>query len=86
MPHQAYNFRWSSICAMEYQRVVAGVRKNLDGHIVADNLTDLYDHSDIIILDICEMNPQEQKGRKTRSLNFYTGIIGRGYTWVGKKK
>ena len=49
MSHPAYNLRWSSVGSRGSQRVAVGVRKDLDGRIIVEHRTDLFDHPYIII-------------------------------------
>lgn len=52
MTHPAYNIRWSSVGNLGCQRVAVGIKRDLDGRIVVENRSDLFDHPYLIVLDV----------------------------------
>lgn len=60
------------------------VRKDIPNNIIVENWTDLTRHPYCICLDIKETDAQSGKClRKTRVINRYDNMIGRGQLWEG---
>ncbi|POS87202.1 hypothetical protein EPUL_001602 [Erysiphe pulchra] len=61
MTYPVYNIRWSSVGNPGCQQVAVGIKKDLDGQIVVENRSDLFDHPYLIVLDVWELGKKSEK-------------------------
>lgn len=63
-------------------RVLTIVRKDILNKVIIDNQTDLVSQPYCSVLDFKELHPVTKKVvRKTRIVNLYDNIVGKGQVW-----
>ena len=80
LAYTAFNFYWPRGVRTE-ARVLTAVRKDILNKIVVENRSDLVDHPYFLAMDIRELGrTTKTPGRRTRLVNAYNNIVGRGHT------
>jgi ribonuclease HI len=80
--HSAFNLYWPSGCRKDL-RVMTAVRRDILNRVVVESRSDIVNHPYCLTLDIQELSTRNGSGRRTRVVNVYDNIVGRGRTWEG---
>ena len=83
--HSGFNLYWPS--GFDHRkdiRVLTAVRKDIANEIIFESRSDLISHPYCMALDVKELHQKTSKVlRRTRVVNMYDNVIGRGHTWQG---